>query len=135
MWNSEKVWNMSFLTSMICLFLPYLQQIILAITKTWKNCEHFLGPLWGDQTSNCFVILSGFSPMKKHMVSAEAYLVYDDTLKWKGYPANIYLFKFSNRNIRKRCEMCSKLTLKTPEQHQWHRSGFFMFNVEHISHL
>ena len=29
-------------------------------------------------------------------------------------PANIYLFKFNNRNGRNRCEICSKLTLKTP---------------------
>ena len=30
------------------------------------------------------------------------------------YPANIYLFKVNNRNTRKRCEICSKLTIKTP---------------------
>ena len=30
-------------------------------------------------------------------------------------PANIYLFKVSKRNTRKRCEMCSELTMKTPE--------------------
>ena len=29
-------------------------------------------------------------------------------------PANIYLFKVNNR--RKRCEICSKLTIKTPER-------------------
>ena len=31
-------------------------------------------------------------------------------------PANIYLFKVNNRNTRKRCEICSKLTIKTPER-------------------
>ena len=30
------------------------------------------------------------------------------------YPANIYLFKVSNKNTRKTCEICSKLTIKTP---------------------
>ena len=29
-------------------------------------------------------------------------------------PANNYLFKVNNRNIRKRCEICSKLAIKTP---------------------
>ena len=29
-------------------------------------------------------------------------------------PANIYLFKVNNRNIRERCEICSKSTIKTP---------------------
>ena len=28
------------------------------------------------------------------------------------YAANIYLFKINNRNIRKRCEICSALTVK-----------------------
>ena len=32
------------------------------------------------------------------------------------YPANVYLFKVNNRNIRKRCKISSKLTIKTPER-------------------
>ena len=31
------------------------------------------------------------------------------------YPANIYMFKVKNRNTGIRCEICSKLTIKTPE--------------------
>ena len=30
------------------------------------------------------------------------------------FPANIYFFKVNNGNTTKRCEMCSKLTIKTP---------------------
>ena len=41
-----------------------------------------------------------------------------------NYPVNIYLFKLNNRNSRKRCEMCSKLTIKTPERH--HIFQFFL---------
>ena len=48
---------------------------------------------------------------------------------------NIYLFKFNSRNTRKRCEIFSKLTIKTPERCQWRRSGVFIVNFEHISHL
>ena len=33
-------------------------------------------------------------------------------------PANIYLFNVNNRNTRKRCEICSKLTIQTPERRQ-----------------
>ena len=33
--------------------------------------------------------------------------------------AGIYLFKVSNRNTRTRCEICSKLTIKTPERRQF----------------
>ena len=31
------------------------------------------------------------------------------------FPAGIYLLKVNNRNIRTRCEICSKLTIKIPE--------------------
>ena len=31
-----------------------------------------------------------------------------------NYPVGNYMFKVNNRNIRKRSEMCSKLTIKTP---------------------
>ena len=30
---------------------------------------------------------------------------------------------------------CSKLTIKTPEQRHWRRSGVFIVNAEHISHF
>ena len=30
---------------------------------------------------------------------------------------------------------CSKLTIKKPERRHWHRSGVFIINFEHISHL
>ena len=61
-------------------------------------------------------------------------------MKWKLFPydnytANIYLFKLNNRNTKIRCEIYSKLTIKTPERRHWHRSGVFIANFEHISHL
>ena len=52
-----------------------------------------------------------------------------------NFPANIYLFKVNKRNIRKRCEKCSKLTIKTLERCYWCRSGVSFVNCEHISHL
>ena len=33
-------------------------------------------------------------------------------------PANINMFKVNNKNTRKRCEICSKLKIKTPERRQ-----------------
>ena len=36
----------------------------------------------------------------------------------KYVPAGIYLLKVNNRNTRTRCEICSKLTIKTPERRQ-----------------
>ena len=36
-----------------------------------------------------------------------------------AYPGNIDLFKVNTRNTRKRCEICSNLTIKTPEASVW----------------
>ena len=41
----------------------------------------------------------------------------------------------SKFTIETSCEICPKLTIKTPERHQWRRSGVFLVNFEHISHL
>ena len=41
-------------------------------------------------------------------------------LLWNsGCRAGIFLLKVNNRNTRKRCEICSKLTIKIPERRQW----------------
>ena len=53
-------------------------------------------------------------------------------IRWS---AGIYLLKVNNRNTRTRCEICSKLTINTPERRHWRRSGVFIVNFEHISHL
>ena len=45
------------------------------------------------------------------------------------FPAGIYLLKVNNRNNRARCELCLKLTIKTPERIHC------IVNFEHIPHL
>ena len=47
--------------------------------------------------------------------------------------ANIFMLKVNNRNTRKRCVICSKLTMKTPERYHWCRSDSFIIMFEHIS--
>ena len=37
------------------------------------------------------------------------------------------MFKVSNRKM---CEICAKLTIKTPERRHWGRSGVFIVNFE-----
>ena len=44
------------------------------------------------------------------------------------------MLKVNNRNTRTRGEICSNLTIKIPERRQ-RRSGIFIVNFEHISHL
>ena len=36
-----------------------------------------------------------------------------------SFPTNIYLFKVNNRKTQKRSQICSKLTMKTPERRQF----------------
>ena len=48
-----------------------------------------------------------------------------------SYPASKYMFKVNSRNTETRCEICQKLTIKTPES----RSVVFIVNFEHGSHL
>ena len=41
--------------------------------------------------------------------------------------------KVNIRNTRTRCEICLKLTVKTPERRQWRHSGVFIVNFEQVS--
>ena len=43
--------------------------------------------------------------------------------------ANIYLFKINGRKSRKSCEICSKLTIKTPERRQGFRFGVLLLTL------
>ena len=47
---------------------------------------------------------------EKHNVQSNSDIRHDHEQK---NPANIYSFKVKNRNTEKRCEICSKLTIKT----------------------
>ena len=49
-------------------------------------------------------------------------------------PNSNHMFNANSRNTETRCEICSSLTIKTPEQHG-RRSGVFIFNFEHVSYI
>ena len=42
-------------------------------------------------------------------------------------PVPIFMFKVNNRNTRERCDLCSKVTIKTSELRQWRPS---VYNVD-----
>ena len=54
---------------------------------------------------------------------------YVELCREANFPAGNYIFKVNNRNTRPRCEICSKVTIKTPEQHKLLRSGVVIVNV------
>ena len=69
--------------------------------------------------------------MMLNKTSACLYTLSNDIYTSKNFPTNIYLFRVNNSNTRKRCEICSKLTIKSPQR----RSTVFIVNFEHVSHL
>ena len=60
-------------------------------------------------------------------------MIYSKTFEL--YQNGIYMFKVNNRNTRTKCEIYSKLTIKTPERSHWRRSGVSIVNFEDILHL
>ena len=48
---------------------------------------------------------------------------------------SLYAFKGDKRNTRKRCEICSKLKMKTPELSQVLLSSVFIVDFEQVLHL
>ena len=77
-----------------------------------------------EQNSRKYTVLSKIKPhallmskKKRNLISE--YLTECITLMNWGQnlkPALNYMFKFNNRNTRTRCEICSKLTMKTRER-------------------
>ena len=70
-------------------------------------------------------------------VSFQQFIIFceESLLSFISKPAGNYMFKVNNRNPRTRSGICSKLTIKTPERRHWRRSGVFIVNFEHTSHL
>ena len=112
--NNKKLWNMykinnkdSRTTFDVILVTPFTSKFVTPFTSNRKAWK--VWKVW-------------------HSEHCEKFLL-------EYYPANFYLLKVNNRNTRKRSETCSKLTIKTPEQRHWRRSGAFIVNFEHISHF
>ena len=81
---------------------------------TFRMLSHFSHVTFGYANNNCMISITFYSA---------------------GHTANIYLFKVNGRNTRKRCEICSKLTIKTQNGVSDVVLVFFIVTSEHISHL
>ena len=76
-----------------------------------------------------FYIINSFYIINKNWLAAI------DVINDSKNPAGIYVLKVNSRNTRTRCEISSKLMIKTQIQCHWRRSGVFIVNFEDISHL
>ena len=128
MWNILKVNNKNSWKTSFILYTLYFILIVWTSDFSWLNKSgvfqffldyfHFLGSFW-------LQFVESF-PIKK---------LFPELCLFSPFPVDIYLLKVNNKNTRTRCEICSKLTIKTLERRQWRRSGVFMVNFEHISLL
>ena len=98
-------------------------------TVTFKEKMFFWGKLlyFGLQS---FLRSCYFTKIFVHLsvIAAVCYFSVYKLTRWD--PGNFYLFKFNNRNTRKRCELSSKLRINTVES----LFGVFIVDFEHISH-
>ena len=78
-------------------------------------CFTFLLPLFWDSP---FCLITDELP--HHWLHA---VFISQSLSFNRVPANFYWFKVNSRNTTKRCEICSKLTIKTPQRRHWLRTG------------
>ena len=98
----------------------------LTFTKKW------VAEAWGPvkKQLNVIINLSQSCGLSNNMELSE-----DDLVNITVIPASIYMLKVNNKNTRTRYEICSKLTIKTPERHHWRLSVVFIANFEYISHF
>ena len=75
----------------------------------YRNCHSLL--IFGKT-----LLFSLFFYLSSHLSSFDWFVLW---LYNSIIPGSIYLFKFNNRNSRTRYEICSKLTIKTPERRHW----------------
>ena len=90
---------------------------MLRIIVSWFNINSFIINFF-DVFLQPYIVLK--CSIKTHFISPS------------NFPFGNYLFKVNSRNTRIRCEICSKLIIKTPERRQWRPSGVFIVNFEHI---
>ena len=104
----------------------------------------FLPRLYGTPKIHKIKEKSDISPLRPIVSSINSYnynlasylcellALYNALHKIAVNPVDIYMFKVNNRNTRTRCEICSKVTIKTPERRHWRCSGVSIVNFENI---
>ena len=65
------------------------------------------------------------------MTASTALFIFSNIFRKEGFPVGNYMFEVNNRNTRARCEIYSKLTVKTLERH--HRSSVYIVNSEQVN--
>ena len=121
-----------FILTIYCLPLARKFSMTIYLNLVWKLCQNLRISSWQKLHPETFVCRSTIvcrknldirkrkeiRSLKKNiktiqMPSSQV----SGKKKFMQSPVGIYLLKVNNRNTRTRCEICSKLTTKTPERH------------------
>ena len=99
-------WNHTFAWVFSCKFAAYFQNTF-SYEHLWvaASIQHHHA-LWTMANLSIITIVLVPIQRKKRFYFSSHLTMPKDT-----HPANIYLFKVSNRNTRKRCKICSKFTM------------------------
>ena len=62
------------------------------------------------------IVIQSVCRQESKLIVPELVFIYSRSSDKNENPANVYLFKVNNKNTRKMCEICSKLTIKTTER-------------------
>ena len=104
-------------------FLASADGVLLVLIQSW---------LPEDLKQALRVLINGRFP-RSSFLNKKTDIVFRILIQ--NFLADFYLFKVNKKDTRKTCQICSKLTMKTPERRHLHRSGVFIVNFEHISNL
>ena len=105
------------------------------LDKKYKENIGMVSPDVGDPFKSIIEITESISNKNEQFKTSNEEFKTDKRTFGNNDPSSIYLFKVNNRITGKRCEICSKLTRKSPELRKRRRSGVFVVKLEHISHL
>ena len=105
-------WNVSKSGLLHKCFLSNIQKFSEHQLETWSDCYFRL-----------LLLLKIWLPLTSRVQ------------EFVAIPVVTYLFKFNNENSKTMCVICSKWTIKIPEQRQWCCFGVFIVNFEHIPHI
>ena len=97
----------------LCLSTKFLHQEIRWNYGIWRSDIKSTTKLMSKESICAILYLLGKDQRENCLPDYPEQCSFRWGINWQTFPASIYLYKVSNRITRKRCEMCSKLTIKT----------------------
>ena len=101
--------------------LCFVQRSVLVDSSLHKKWSFSLGIFWVNMTKLAVSWKFGYTYLMGNFIFLQWLSQYTITAKCFYF---WLMFKVRNRNTKKRCDICSKLTIKTPERRQQRQRNF-----------